>query len=248
MEFAEWVVSGLDQLRAGRLPGGEALYQAVAAGLGDSSALDAYMNGGDAAARAGLVQAIAQALAANPGLEQQLRQAAEGARSAQGAQGTGAAGPPFFKTTNGMLVLVAAAVVVVGGGIGLGVGLSGDGSGALAAAMKGTWTCQPPDGAKSDGPLTFTVGDGTWTASSAHGTWKQDGDKVTLANSGGHGNDLVGTGVPSGTGSFDITVTPRSGSAKAESGHVKGTVSEHKLKVTLSSGGTAFSLTVNCTK
>ncbi|NUR63008.1 MAG: hypothetical protein HOV87_30785, partial [Catenulispora sp.] len=74
-EFAEWTVSGLDQLRSGQLPAGQGLYQAVAAGLGGSPALDAFMNGGDDAARATLVQAIAQAVAANPAFEQQVRQA-----------------------------------------------------------------------------------------------------------------------------------------------------------------------------
>ncbi|GAA1952923.1 hypothetical protein [Catenulispora subtropica] len=264
MDFAEWVVSGLDQLRSGQLPGGNALYQAVSAGLDGSPALDAYMNGGDAAARAGLVQAIAQALTANPGLEQQLRQAAEAAQNAQNAQnteaaqnaqilqneqggqtaGAGAAGTPFFKTTNGMLAIVAAAVVVVGGGIGLGVGLSGDGSSGLADVLKGTWKCQGVEGAAG----SITIGDNTWSVGSDKGTWKQDGSKATVSNSAHPGDDIAATGLPSGAGPIDVTVGSAAHPDPADSVHIKGSVSAHKLSLTvqLSEGGVSPSIT--CTK
>jgi hypothetical protein len=256
MEFAEWVVSGLDQLRSGQLPAGSGLYEAVAAGLGGDPALDAFMNGGDDAARQTLVQAIAQAAAQNPAFEQQVRQAAASAQGAPDAQaagvaaGTGAAAaqPPFFKTTNGLLVLVAAAVVVVGGGIGLAVGLSGDGGsggGALSGAVKGTWQCTGFDGESG----SVTIGDGTWSAGSAKGTWKQSGSKVTITNQDHAGDDLLLTGAPSGVGPVDATLGP----AKAKPGetiHIKGTVSGRKLQLTAQApgGGSDATASITCTK
>ena len=173
MEFAEWVVSGLDQLRLGQLPAGNDFSSAASAGLGDDPRLAAYMNSGDAAARAELVQAIADAVAANPGFEQQLRTAAAAAQAQQQDPAAGGK-PPFLKTTNGVLVLIAAAVVVVGGGVGLAVGLGGSGGGNLVGMLKGTWTCQGSAPGHSDapgGPITFTVGDGTFSSGDTSGTF-----------------------------------------------------------------------------
>ncbi|WP_228555260.1 hypothetical protein, partial [Catenulispora pinisilvae] len=117
MEFAEWAVSGLDQLRLGQLPAGNGFYEAVSASLGGDPRLAGYMNSGDPAARAEVVQLIAAAVAANPGFEEQLRNAAAAAQTGVGGAGGGGAAA-FFRTTNGMLAIVAAVVVVVGGGIG----------------------------------------------------------------------------------------------------------------------------------
>jgi hypothetical protein len=245
MEFAEWVVSGLDQLRLGRLPAGTGFYEAVSAGLGNDPRLAGYMNSGDPAARAEVVQLIAAAVAANPGFEQHLRAAA--AAAAQG-QGQGAVGgkPPFFKTGTGVLVIVAAAVVVVGGGLGLALGLGGSGGGDLAGMLKGTWTCHASGaGADEAGgkPLSFTVGDGTWSAGSASGTWKQNGSTATLHDNG-ESDDIKATGLPSGGGSFDVAV----GSSRSQlvSVHVKGTLSAHKLTVAVP--GDSGDLNLVCTK
>ncbi|NUP47494.1 MAG: hypothetical protein HOW97_09295 [Catenulispora sp.] len=289
MEFAEWVVSGLDQLRAGRLPAGQSLRQAVAAGLGDSTTLDAYLDGGDDAARAALVQAIAQAAAENPAFEQQVRQAAESAQYT-GAEGTGAAGgaaaaegsgapeatavaggtvapegsavaggtvalegaaaadakPPFFKTTNGLLVLVAAAVVVVGGGVGLGVGLSGDsGGGGLAGVLKGTWSCKGFEGTSG----SITLGDGVWTSGGSKGAWRQEGSKVSISDSAEpDGGEIVITPVPSGAGSIDATMSSTKSSDPANTLKVKGTVSAHNLALSIQPAGSPAGLNITCTK
>jgi hypothetical protein len=268
MEFAEWVVSGLDQLRSGQLPSGDALYQAVSAGLDGSPALDNYMNGGDEAARAELVQAIAQAVTADPALEQQLRQAAESAQNARNEQGaqiaqseqsaqtelaaeqatqdTVVAAPrtPFFKTTNGMLVVVAAAVVILGGGIGLGVGLSGDNGGSLTGLLKGTWKCQGVEGDLG----SITIGDGTWSVGGDKGTWKQNGSRATVANSAHPGDDIAADGLPSGAGPIDVTVGSATHPDPANTVHIKGTVAAHKLALTvqLTAGGANPGIT--CTK
>ena len=244
MEFAEWVVSGLDQLRTGRLPAGTDFYSVASAGLGDDPRLAAYMNSGEAAARAELVQLIADAVAANPGFEQQLRTAA--------AQPQGAAGgkPPFLKTTNGLLVLVAAAVVVVGGGIGLGLGLSGSGGGGLVGILKGTWTCQASGAGASDGgggPFSLTIGDGTFTAGTTSGTFTLNGSGATLHDPSDPGNDVKVTGLPSGSGSFNITVGAARQAPGQEQIHVKGSLSAHKVVMVVPSdaGG---DLNVACTK
>lgn len=247
MEFAEWVVSGLDQLRLGQLPAGNGFYEAASAGLGGDPRLAAYMNSGDPAQRAELVQVIAAAVAADPGFEQQLRAAAA---TAQGAGSAGAAGgkPPFLKTTNGLLVLVAAAVVVVGGGIGLAVTLGGSGGGDLAGIMKGTWTCtgKASGGSSSGvGPVSFTVGDGTWQAGSASGTWKQDGNSATLHDSSDP-NDLRATNLPGGTGSFDITLGSAKDQSHLVSFHIKGTLATHKITVVVP--GDDGNLSLTCTK
>jgi hypothetical protein len=247
MEFAEWVVSGLDQLRLGQLPAGNNFYDAASTGLGGDPRLAAYMNSGDPAARAELVQLITAAVAANPGFEQQLRAAAATAQGGAGGMAGGAAGgkQPFLKTTNGLLVLVAAAVVVVGGGIGLAVGLGGDGN--LASVMKGTWTCNGtgPD-SPTGGPVSFTVGDGTWSAGTRHGTWTQSGSSGTLTDATESDNDLRATGLPSGSGSFDIALTSPGEKSQVISIHIQGTVSEHKL--TLSSPFNEPDLQIICTK
>ncbi|ACU70469.1 hypothetical protein Caci_1548 [Catenulispora acidiphila DSM 44928] len=272
MEFAEWVVSGLDQLRLGQLPAGNDFYAVASAGLGGDNRLPAYMNSGDPAARAELVQVIAAAVAANPGFEQQLRDAAAAAtQQPQGSvgsmptqqaqipvggmpmtppQGYAGAKPPFYKTTNGLLVIVAAAVVVVGGGIGLAVSLGGSGSGNLAAILKGTWACKA-SGAGSedagDGPLSFTVGDGTWTAGTASGTWTQNGSSATLHDAGDPTNDVKATHLPSGTGSFDVSVGSASDRSQLVSVHIKGSLSAHKLTIAVT-GDSSGNLTLTCTK
>ncbi|NUP47495.1 MAG: hypothetical protein HOW97_09300 [Catenulispora sp.] len=244
MEFAEWVVSGLEQLRAGPLPGGQGLYQAVAAGLGGSPVLDAFMNGGDDAARAALVQAIAQAVAENPGFEQQVRQAAA---AAQGAGAGGPAKPPFLKTTNGMLVAVAAAVVVVGGGIGLGVGMSG-GGGSLSSALKGTWHCtttdHSSDGDGSTNHGTLVISDKDWSINGSGGTWKQDGGKVTLTSEEEPGDPLVVTGVPTSTGSVDTQLGQTGGGRFSL--HLKGSISSSAMHLVATRE--TFALNIDCTK
>lgn len=245
MEFAEWVVSGLDQLRLGQLPAGNDFYAVVSAGLGGDPRLAAYMNSGDATARAELVQVIADAVAANPGFEQQLRTAAAAAQPQQQGPVTGGK-PPFLKTTNGMLVLIAAAVVLVGGGIGLAVGLSG-GGGNVAAVLKGTWTCKASGAGAGDtgaDPVSFTVGDGTWSAGSASGTWKQNGSSATLHDNNEPDSDIKVSGLPDGTGSFNLSMgTTRS---QLVSVNVKGTLSTHRLTVTLPGDG--GDVTFTCTK
>lgn len=267
MEFAEWVVSGLDQLRLGQLPAGSDFHATVSAGLGDDPRLAAYLNTGDPAARAELVQAVAAAVAANPGFEEQLRTAAATATQAQGLAQTqtqmqvpfqgeapvpAGGKPPFLKTTNGILVLVAAAVVVVGGGIGLALGLSGGGSGGssdLAGIVKGTWACQAsgPGAADTGGtPLSFTVGDGTWSAGSARGTWKQDGSSATLHDANDPTNDVKANGLPSGAGAFDVTLGDVGDSSQLVSIHIKGTLAAHKLTVALP--GDNGDLDLTCTK
>ena len=240
MEFAEWVVAGLDQLRLGQLPAGNGFYEAASAGLGGDPRLPGYMNSGDPAARAELVQLIAAAVAANPGFEQQLRYAAAA------AQNTGPAKPPFLKTTNGLLVIVVAAVVVVGGGIGLALGLSSSGGGGLAGLLKGTWTCQAVGIDNGGVPLGFTVGNGTWSAGAAGGTWTQSGSTATLHDPNDSSNDVKATGLPSGAGAFDIAVGS-SDPSQLVTVHVKGTVGAHKLTVVLPSGG-GDNLNLNCTK
>src|SRR5207249_750317 len=145
-----------------------------------------------------------------------------------------------FKTTNGLLVLVAAAVVVVGGGLGLAVGLSGDsGGGGVAGMMKGTWTCT------GAGNGSITIGDGSWSIGRVTGSWKQNGGKTTVSNSAHPGDDIVGTGVPSGPGPYDITLAGANNTNDVA--HIKGTVSAHKLTVTLVAIGDSPS-TITCTK
>jgi hypothetical protein len=246
MEFAEWVVAGLDQLRLGQLPAGNSFYETASAGLGGDTRLAAYMNSGDPAQRAELVQLIAAAVAANPGFEQQLRGAAA---MAQGAGGAGAPDgkPPFLKTTNGLLAIGAAVVVVVGGGIGLAV--SGSGGGDLASIMKGTWTCQGKgtgDAPNSFGPVGLTVGDGTWSVGTASGTWTQDRNSATLHDSADPENDLRATGLPSGTGSFDISLGSAKDTARLVSFHIKGRLATHKI--TLVVPGDDGDLALTCTK
>ncbi|MEY9863379.1 hypothetical protein ABH935_009029 [Catenulispora sp. GAS73] len=270
MEFAEWVVSGLDQLRLGRLPAGNDFYATASAGLGDDPRLPAYMNSGDPSARAELVQVIAAAVAANPGFEERLRTAAA-ATQAQGQALTqtqtqtqtqlqvpfqgqapfpaSAGKPPFLKTTNGILVLAAAAVLVVGGGVGLALGLSGSSSGNLAAILKGTWSCQAsgPGAADTGGtPLSFTVGDGTWNAGTASGTWKQDGSSATLHDANDPTNDVKANGLPTGAGAFDVTLGNVGDSSQLVSIHIKGTLAAHKLTVALP--GDNGDLDLTCTK
>lgn len=225
MEFAEWVVSGLDQLRLGQLPAGNGFYEAVSIGLGGDTRLAAYMNSGDPATRAELVQLVAAAVAADPGFEQRLRAAAAGVRGMDAASG----GQPFLKTTNGLLALVAAVVVVVGGGIGLAVGLGGDGN--LVSVMKGTWTCRASGPESSDDtPVSFTVGDGTWSAGERHGTWARDGGSASLHDVTESDDDLLATGLPSGPGAFDIALSsPTDKTSRLFSFHLQGTVSQHKL-------------------
>ena len=247
MEFAEWVVSGLDQLRLGQLPAGNGFYEAASAGLGGDPRLAGYMNSGDPAARAEVVQLIAAAVAANPGFEEQLRNAAAAAQTGVGGAGGGGAAA-FFRTTNGMLAIVAAVVVVVGGGIGLGVGLGG-GSGDLAGVLKGTWTCQIPaaeDAGPIGSPIGFTIGDGTWNAGTSSGTWTQNGSSATLRDASDPGNDIKMTHLPSGTGSFDISANSVTDSSQQT--QIKGTLSDTKLTVQIptDAGGPVLSLT--CTK
>jgi len=247
MEFSEWVVSGLDQLRLGQLPAGNDFYAVTAAGLGDDPRLAAYMNSGDAAARAELVQVIAAAVAANPGFEQQLRNAAA---AAQPQQGPAAGKPPFLKTTNGMLVLIAAAVVVVGGGIGLAVGLGGSGGGDLVGMLKGTWTCQAAGaGAGEAGrPITLTIGDGTYQSVGASGTFTQNGSTATLHDTGDSDGGATISGLPSGAGSFDVTLAPLRQTSASERLQIKGTVSAHKIILTLPADLAGGDLNVTCTK
>jgi hypothetical protein len=239
MEFAEWIVAGLDQLRLGQLPAGNGLYEAASAGLGGDPRLPGYMNSGDPAARAELVQLIAAAVAANPGFEQQLRYAAAA------AQNTAPAKPPFLKTTNGLLVIVVAALVVVGGGIGLALGLSG-GSGDLAGLLKGSWTCQAVGIDTGGARLGFTVGDGTWSAGAASGTWTQSGSTAALHDPNDSSNNVKATGLPSGAGSFDIAVGSTDPS-QLLTVRVKGTVGAHKLTLELPSGGGGI-MNLTCTK
>ena len=242
MEFAEWVVSGLDQLRLGQLPAGNDFYAAVSAGLGNDPRLAAYMNSGDPAQRAELVQAVAAAVAANPGLEQQLRNAAAAAPQAQGPAG---GKPSFFKTTNGMLVIVAAAVVVIGGGIGLAVGLGGSG-GDLASIAKGTWSCRANNGEISGHAAVLTVGDGTWSLSGDSGTWKQNGSTATLHDDNDPENDVKVSGLPSGAGSFNVALGPAKDTAQLVQIHAKGTLSAHKLTITVP--GDSGNVDITCTK
>lgn len=261
MEFADWIVSGLDQLRTGNLPGGQPLYQAVSAGLGGHPVVDAFMNTGDPAARAQLVQLIAQTAATNPGFEQQLRGAAAA------SQGGGApAKMPFLKTTNGIVVLVVAAVLVVGGGVGLALGLSGGssdkssgttggviggtggsggggklgGGGSLANTLKGTWNC---------GGSTLTIGDGTWSVGSDSGTWMLNGGKATITSKANPGDDITATNVPSGPGAFDILASsPGHGSTPEPPAHVKGLISAHELNVQFSAADSDTSPSITCKK
>jgi hypothetical protein len=249
MEFAEWVVSGLDQLRLGRLPAGNGFYSVASAGLGDDPRLAAYMNSGDAAARAELVQVIADAVAANPGFEQQLRTAAAATQPPQ--QGPVAGGkPPFLKTTNGMLVLIAAAVVVVGAGIGLAVGLGGSG-GNLAGMLKGTWTCQasaPGHSDASGGPITVTIGDGTFSSGTTSGTFTQSGSTATLHVPGDPDNALTISDLPSGAGSFVVTLASSRHTSASDRLQIKGTVSAHKMTLTLPGDLAGAELNATCTK
>jgi hypothetical protein len=265
MDFADWIVAGLDQLRTGQLPGGQGLYQSVSTGLGGHPELDAFMTTGDPAARARLVQLIAQTTAANPGFEQRLR------ATAAAAQGDG--GPvetPFLKSSNGIVALVAAAVLVVGGGVGLAIGLSAGGSdsggtgrtggtagvlgadsgggkgagGGLVSVMKGTWTCTGVGGGG-----TVTIGEGTWTTGGDSGTWTLNGSKATLTSKTNPGDDIDATGVPSAPGAFDITAAgPSDGSSATPPAHLTGTVSAHQLKVTLAVPGSDMNPSITCTK
>ncbi|MBS2536735.1 hypothetical protein KGQ20_28630, partial [Catenulispora sp. NF23] len=205
---------------------------------------------GEPAARAELVPLIAAAVAANPGFEQQLRNAAAVAQTGVGGVGAPGVGgaSAFFKTTNGMLAIVAAVVVVVGGGIGLGVGLGG-GSGDLAGVLKGTWTCQIP-AAEDAGPIGssigFTVGDGTWNAGTSSGTWTQNGSSVTVNDPTNPTYDMKATHLPSGTGSFDISVSLATDSS--QQAEIKGTLSDTKLTVRIPTDGGGPVLSLTCTK
>ncbi|MEY9935170.1 hypothetical protein ABH926_009841 [Catenulispora sp. GP43] len=246
MEFAEWVVSGLDQLRLGQLPAGNDFYATASAGLGGDPRLASYVNSGDPAARAELVQAIAVAVAANPGFEQQLRDAAAAAMQAQGqAQGPVGGKPPFLKTTNGLLVIVAAAVVVVGGGIGLAVGLGGSG-GSLASIAKGTWSCRASGGGMSGAGVGLTIGDGTWSAGGDSGTWTQSGSTATLHDDNDPENDVKVSGLPSGAGSFTVTLGPAKDVAQLVEIHAKGTLAARTMTITIP--GDSGDVTFTCTK
>jgi hypothetical protein len=258
MDFAEWIISGLDQLRTGQLPNGQALYQTVSTGLGGHPALDAFLASGDSAARAQLVQLVAQATAANPGFEQRLR------ASAAVAQAGGPAQIPFRKTTNGIVVLAAAAVLVVAGGVGLAVGVSGGGgkSGGVApgvgrgttgggstlvSVLLGTWTCS--GGGEGVGTGTITIGDGTWSAGGDAGTWTLTGGKATLTSRSNPGDDITATGVPSLPGAFDIAAgAAADGANQAPPTHLTGTVSGHQLKLTLAVPGSEMNPSISCTK
>ena len=252
MEFGDWIVSGLEQLRTGNLPGGQALYQTVSGGLGGHPALDAFMNTGDPAARAQLAQLISQASAANPAFEQQLRAAASAAQGggvgAVAGVGGGPGTTPFLKSSKGIMVLVAAAVLVVGGGVALAVGLSGSGSGgttSFAKSLEGTWTCTNPRG----GSGTLTIGDGTWSAGGDSGTWTQSGGKATVTSKSHPGKDITATNVPSSGGSFDLVATGAAAdSAQAPPAHIKGLVSAHELNVQFSMSASDLLPTFTCTK
>jgi hypothetical protein len=267
MEFADWIVSGLDQLRAGNLPGGQALYQTVSGGLGGHPAVDAFMNTGDPAARAQLVQLITQATVTNPGFEQQLRAAAASAQGGGGGSvGGGVGGPvktPFLKTSNGIVVLVVAAVLVVGGGVGLAFGLSGSssksssgaggtsggssgGSGgnvgggttSFAKTLEGTWTCAAGK---------ITIGDGTWSVGADSGTWTQSGGKATVTSKNNPGQDISATNVPTSGGAFDIVATGGGSSANTPT-HIKGLVSAHELNVQVSVPGSDVNPALACNR
>lgn len=164
--------------------------------------------------------------------------------------------PSFFKTGNGKVVLAAgAAVVVIGGGFGLALGLSGGssggggGSGNLVGLLKGTWACQPGDegGKTADGgSLGFTVGDGTWSAGSARGTWTQSGTTAILHDAGDSENDVKATGMPAGAGAFAITLGTTDGSGLVQV-HVKGDLAPDKLTVTVTDKEEG-DITLTCTK
>jgi len=226
MEFAEWVVSGLDRLRLGQLSGGDGFYQAIATGVGDDPALSTFMSSGDPAARAELVQAIARAVTVNPEFEQRLRDAATPAVAAQQSETASAAKPSFFKTTKGKLALVATAVVVIGGGIGLGVGLSGSGDDGFTRAMKGTWNCGREG--------TLVIGDGTFNAGSFKGTWKKNGGKAIITMDAAPNTYLEVTDLPSGPGDFEVTMKGHGEDVESDpSSNVTGTVSKHSLTVAI---------------
>jgi hypothetical protein len=247
MEYAEWIISGLDQLRLGRLPAGNDFYNVVSDGLGDDPRLAAYMNSGSPQARAELIQLVADAVAANPGFEERLRTAAAIAQPEPQPQSPDGGKKPFFKTTNGMLVAVAAAVVVVGGGIGLGLALSAGGSNAagmhgggsvagthgggssVAGMLKGAWTCNASGSAFDDGgvPFTLTVGDGVWRAGIASGTWTQNGSTATIHDDLDTPANHKVTGLPSGAGPFDVSVATVNEDSRPRD--LTGTISAHRL-------------------
>jgi hypothetical protein len=276
MEFAEWVVAGLDQYRTGQLPGGDAFFQAVWSRLGGDARLTAFMNTGDPAARQALVALIGQAVQYDPGFEQQLRAAVSSQPTAvynqpagyqpayaqtdhtqpgYGPPGYGApaAKPSFFKTTGGIITVVVLVLALVGGiglAVGLGGGSGGGGGSSLAQDLRGTWHCTAtaPGGTDNAGG-ELQIGDGTWSAGDAHGTWKQDGSTVKITYDG-KTSVVTLTGVPDTTGPFDATIESTKTPDRKE--QLSGSTSKTavNLKLSLKNGGigSALSIAIACTR
>lgn len=93
MEFAEWVVSGLEQYRLGRLPAGDAFFQTVWSRFGSDPRLTAFLNTGDPGARQALTGLIAHTVRQDPGFEHQLRAAAPGGSGVAPGAPASPAGP-----------------------------------------------------------------------------------------------------------------------------------------------------------
>lgn len=276
MEFAEWVVSGLEQYRLGRLPTGDAFFQTVWNRFGSDPRLTAFLNSGDPGARQALVGLIGQAVQQDPGLEQQLRAATPGgsmgvatptgpaetvtALPVYGTPGFGqpaypapgygapAAKRPFFKTTGGIVTAAVVVLALVGGAVALAMSAGGD---KLTDAVKGTWHCSttvPGTSDKVTGDLT--IGDGTWSAGDQHGTWKQSGGTVTVTSAGE--DSVISALLPGSTGTVDTTIHSSKSAAKTEK--LTGTTSKTALDLKLSlpestaSDTTAMSVTIACTR
>lgn len=224
MEFAEWVVDGLDRYRTGQLPNGQAFYTVVWNRLGTDARVTAFMNGGDPLARQALLELVAQTLEADPEFGPALQAAAP--------DEVAAAKRPFYKAPAGIAAIAVVVLALAGGGVAL--ALSG-GSGGLLTQLKGTWHCKP---ANSAGALAtdLTVGDGTWKAGQQSGTWKQDGGTLSLS-APGNPKALKVTGVPGGFGALHATVQgPTAADGNMD---VSGTTAKNKLDVTLKIVGAA---------
>lgn len=218
MEFAEWVVDGLDRYRTGQMQNGQAFYTVVWNRLGTDARVTAFMNAGDPLARQALVDLVAETLEADPEFGPALQAAAP--------SDAPAAKRPFYKAPAGIAALAVVVLALAGGGVAL--ALSG-GSGGLVSQLKGTWHCKPanPAGAIS---TDLTVGDGTWKAGNQSGTWKADGGTLSLSAPGSP-KALKVTGVPGGFGSIHATVEgPTAGDGNME---ITGTTAKNKLDVTM---------------
>lgn len=248
MEFAEWVVAGLDQYRTGQLPQGQVFFTVVWNRLGTDPRVTAFMNTGDPAARQALLELVAQTLAEDPAFGPALQAAAP----ADGAA-VGSGKKPFLKSTAGIVTIAVVAVAAIGGGVVLAT--SGGGKG-LMGKLKGTWHCSPTAGTDDTGDSLggtkdVTIGDGTWSVPGGQGTWKLNGGTLSLSSATSKAAMPI-TGIPDDYG--PIHATAKGLDASDGNLDITGTASKNALVLKFTVVGAADDsangplLAVTCTR